>query len=323
MKVLLTGSGGFIGSHLCEELVKKGYDVKVILRYTSTGNIGNLFFVSNEVLKKVDIIFGDLQDIEIFYEETRDIDYVINLASLISIPYSFKFPRTTTLNNISIIINLLESLKSRKKPLIHISTSEVYGNVEYLPIDEKHPKSAKSPYAASKIFMDEFLKSYAKYHRIPFKILRPFNTFGPRQSPRALIPSIILQVIKNGHVRIGNLYPKRDFTYVRDIVNGLIQAVEIDRGFGEEINLCSGKSFSVEETILKIKEISGTEFNIIRDKERERPREVEIDELRGSYKKAKDLFGFSPSTNFEEGLMLTWDWFKKNKQRYFPEMQSE
>lgn len=323
MKVLITGSGGFIGSHLCEELVKRNYDVKVILRYSSTGNIGNLRFLPAEILKKIEIIFGNLEDPEVLNESIKDVDYVLNLASLISIPYSFKFPRTTILNNTLIIINLMESLKRKKIPLIHISTSEVYGEVKYIPIDENHPKSAKSPYAASKIFMDEFIKSYGNFYKIPFKILRPFNTFGPRQSPRALIPSIILQVLKNKKVKIGNLHPKRDFTYVKDIVEGIIKAIESKKGFGEEINLCSGKSFSVEEILSKIRKISDTDFEIIEDESRKRPREIEIDELLGSYKKAEQIFNFSPSLSFEEGLKLTFDWFKKNKDFYFPEIHSE
>lgn len=323
MKILLTGSGGFIGSHLCEELVKRNYNVKIILKYSSTGNIGNLRFVSSKILKKIDIIFGNLEDPEVLMESLNDADYVINLASLISIPYSFKFPRTTVLNNTLIIINLMEALKRKRIPLIHISTSEVYGVVKYIPIDEEHPKSAKSPYAASKIFMDEFVKTYAKFYKIPFKILRPFNTFGPRQSPRALIPSIILQILKNKRVNIGNLYPKRDFTYVKDIVEGIIRAIEKDKGFGEEINLCSGKSFSVEEILSKIKKISKIEFEIVEDEKRKRPKEIEIEELLGSYEKAKKIFDFSPSFSFEEGLKLTFEWFKKYKDFYFPEIHSE
>ncbi|MEO0233188.1 MAG: GDP-mannose 4,6-dehydratase [candidate division WOR-3 bacterium] len=317
MKILLTGSGGFIGSFLCEELFKRGYKLKIILRYTSTANLANLNFLEKEILEKIEIIFGDLQDPEVVSEAVKDVDYVINLASLISIPYSFVFPRSTVFNNISIIINLMENLKNKKIPLIHISTSEVYGKINYLPIDENHPKSAKSPYAASKIFMDEFVKSYGEYYKIPFKIVRPFNTFGPRQSQRALIPSIMLQVLKGKAVRIGNLYPKRDFTYVLDIVNGIINILESDKGFGEEIILCSGKSYSVTEVIEKIKEISKEDFKIIRDEKRERPKEVEIDNLTGTFEKAKKLFGFYPKISFEEGLKLTWEWFKENKDKYF------
>lgn len=318
MKILLTGSGGFIGSFLCEELFKRGYKLKIILRYTSTANLENLNFLEKEILEKIEIIFGDLQDPEVIYETIKDIDYVINLASLISIPYSFVFPRSVVLNNVSIIINLMEVLKNKKIPIIHISTSEVYGKVNYLPIDENHPKFAKSPYAASKIFMDEFVKSYGEYYKIPFKIVRPFNTFGPRQSQRALIPSIILQILNNKEVRIGNLYPKRDFTYVLDIVNGIIKIMESDKGFNEEIILCSGKSYSVMEVIEKIKEISKNDFKIVKDKKRERPKEIEIENLLGTFEKAEKLFGFSPKISFEEGLRLTWEWFKKNKDKYSP-----
>ncbi len=318
MKILLTGSGGFIGSFLCEELFKKGYELKIILRYTSTANLANLSFLKKEILEKIEIIFGDLQDPEVISEGIKDTDYVINLASCISIPYSFIFPRSTVLNNVSIIINLMETLKNKKIPLIHISTSEVYGKINYLPIDENHPKYAKSPYAASKIFMDEFVKSYGEYYNIPFKIVRLFNTFGPRQSQRALIPFIMLQILNNKEVKIGNLYPKRDFTYFLDIVNGIIKILESDKGFGEEIILCSGKSYSVMEVIEKIKEISKEEFKIIKDKKRERPEKIEIDNLVGTFEKAKRLFGFSPKVSFEEGLKLTWEWFKENKDRYFP-----
>lgn len=316
MKILLTGSGGFIGSFLCEELFKKGYKLKVILRYTSTANLENLNFLEKDILENLEIIFGDLQDPEVIYEGVKDVDYIINLASLISIPYSFVFPRSTVFNNVAIIINLMEILKNKKIPIIHISTSEVYGKINYLPIDENHPKCAKSPYAASKIFMDEFIKSYGEYYKIPFKIVRPFNTFGPRQSQRALIPSIILQVLNNKEVKIGNLYPKRDFTYVLDIVDGIIKAMESEKGFGEEIILCSGKSYSVMEVIEKIKEISKEDFKIIQDKRRERPKEIEIDNLVGTYEKANKIFGFCPKISFEEGLKLTWEWFKKNKDRY-------
>lgn len=318
MKILLTGSGGFIGSFLCEELFKRGYKLKIILKYTSTANLANLNFLEREILEKIEIIFGDLQDPQVISEAIKDIDYVINLASLISIPYSFVFPRTTIFNNVSIIINLMENLKNKKIPIIHISTSEVYGKVNYLPIDENHPKYAKSPYAASKIFMDEFVKSYGEYYKIPFKIVRPFNTFGPRQSQRALIPSIMLQILNNKEVKIGNLYPKRDFTYVLDIVNGIINIMESDKGFCEEIILCSGKSYSVMEVIEKIKKISNKEFKIIKDKKRERPKEIEIDNLTGTFEKAKKLFGFSPKISFEEGLKITWEWFKENKDKYLP-----
>lgn len=316
MKILLTGSGGFIGSFLCEELFKRGYKLKVILRYTSTANLANLNFLKKEILEKIEIIFGDLQDPEVISEAIKDADYVINLASLISIPYSFLFSRSTVFNNISIIINLMETLKNKKIPTIHISTSEVYGKINYIPIDEDHPKFAKSPYAASKIFMDEFVKSYGEYYKIPFKIVRPFNTFGPRQSQRALIPSIMLQILNHKEVKIGNLYPKRDFTYVLDIVNGIINIMESDKGFGEEIILCSGKSYSVMEVIEKIREISREDFKIIKDKKRERPREIEVDNLVGTFEKAKKMFGFCPKISFEEGLRLTWEWFKENKNRY-------
>jgi nucleoside-diphosphate-sugar epimerase len=323
MKVLILGGGGFIGSFLCEKLFERNYKIKVILRYTSSGNIGNLIFLDKKILKEIEIIFGDLQDYRVIYEGMKNVDYVINLASLISIPYSFVFPKSVVINNVEIILNLMEALRELKIPIIHISTSEVYGKINYLPIDENHPKTAKSPYAASKIFMDEFLKSFCEYHKIPFKIIRPFNTFGPRQSQRALIPSIILQILKNKEVKIGNLYPKRDFTYVVDIVDGIIKIFESDKGFSEEIILCSGKSYSVMEVIEKIKEISKLDFKIVKDEKRERPKEVEIDELLGTYEKAKKIFNFSPKFSFEEGLKLTWEWFKENKEKYLEEIPFE
>jgi len=320
MKVLILGGGGFIGSFLCEKLFERNYKIKVILRYTSSGNIGNLIFLDKKILKEIEIIFGDLQDFRVIYEGLKDADYVINLASLISIPYSFVFPKSVVINNVEIILNLAEGLREFKIPIIHISTSEVYGKINYLPIDENHPKSAKSPYAASKIFMDEFLKSFCEYYKIPFKIIRPFNTFGPRQSQRALIPSIILQILKNKEVKIGNLYPKRDFTYVLDIVDGIIKVFESDKGFFEEVILCSGKSYSVMEVIEKIKEVSKVDFKIVKDEKRERPKEVEIDELLGTYEKAKKIFNFSPKVPFEEGLKITWEWFKENREKYMEEI---
>ena len=301
MKIVLTGSEGFIGSHLAEKIVKQGHDLTCLVLYNSFNSWGWLDTIDKKIKRNINVITGDVRD-EYFVKQLikKNTDVVINLAALIGIPYSYRAPKSYFETNSIGLMNILNStINSNVKKVIHTSTSEVYGTPKYIPIDEKHLVSAQSPYAASKIAADQIALSYNKSFNCPVTILRPFNTFGPRQSLRAVIPTIITQVLSKKFIKLGSLYPTRDLTYVEDTTDAFLS------------------------TLNKKKDISGCKINIQKDRKRTRPKKSEVDRLYANNKKAKNILNWTPKysmkkKNFENALRKTIEWFsdKENIKHY-------
>ena len=275
-KFLVTGGAGFIGSHLVEKLVLDGYSVKTIVPYNINNSWGWIDSFSSEIKKNVEVVSGDICDQNFILDETKKIDIIFHLAALISIPYSYKSPKSYVSTNVSGTLNMLEAARENNVELfVQTSTSEVYGSSQFIPITEKHPLVAQSPYAATKIASDQLALSYYNSFELPVLILRPFNTFGPRQSLRAAIPTIITQLVSNKNkIKLGSLTPRRDFTYVSDTVDGFISAIGNKRCLGETINLGTGKDFSIGETVKNIENILKTKLEIVTDNKRIRPKKV-------------------------------------------------
>ena len=318
-KILVTGGAGFIGSHLVEKLVLEGYSVKTIVPYNINNSWGWIDSFSSEIKKNVEVVSGDICDQNFILDETKKIDIIFHLAALISIPYSYKSPQSYVSTNISGTLNMLEAARENNVELfVQTSTSEVYGSSQFTPITEKHPLVAQSPYAATKIASDQLALSYYNSFELPVLILRPFNTFGPRQSLRAAIPTIITQLVSNKNkIKLGSLKPRRDFTYVSDTVDGYISAIGNKRCLGETINLGTGKDFSIGETVKNIENILRTKAEIVTDSKRIRPKKSEVNRLISSNLKAKKLLNWSPkfkgSKGFKEGLKKTIEWFSKEE----------
>jgi dTDP-glucose 4,6-dehydratase len=320
MKVLVTGSDGFIGSHLVEELVMNGLEVKALSLYNSFHTRGWLDTLDKKIIDSIEIVSGDIRDPFLVESISKKQDAIIHLAALIAIPYSYRSPKSYLDTNINGAINILEAARKNniKKTLI-TSTSEVYGSAQKIPITEEHPLSAQSPYAATKIASDQLALSYYRSFNLPVSVIRPFNTFGPRQSLRAVIPSIILQIINNKKIEAGNLYPTRDFTYVKDICKAFILALKknID---GEVINLGSQFEISIQETIQEILKISGSKKKVLKNRERERLKTSEVNRLYSDSSKAKKLLGWQPEhkgkSGFIKNLKKTYEWFVENKNLY-------
>tara|TARA_B100000035_G_C21003892_1_gene556275 strand:+ start:215 stop:1216 length:1002 start_codon:yes stop_codon:yes gene_type:complete len=318
-KILVTGGAGFIGSHLVEKLVLQGYSVKTIVPYNINNSWGWIDSFSSEIRKNVEVVSGDICDQNFILDETKKIDIIFHLAALISIPYSYKSPQSYVSTNISGTLNMLEAARENNVELfVQTSTSEVYGSSQFIPITEKHPLVAQSPYAATKIASDQLALSYYNSFELPVLILRPFNTFGPRQSLRAAIPTIITQLVSNKNkIKLGSLKPRRDFTYVSDTVDGYISAIGNKRCLGETINLGTGKDFSIGETVKNIENILRTKAEIVTDSKRIRPKKSEVNRLISSNLKAKKLLNWSPkfkgSKGFKEGLKKTIEWFSKEE----------
>jgi NAD dependent epimerase/dehydratase len=317
MKILLTGSEGFIGSHLAEKLVKNGHELTCLVLYNSFNAWGWLDKIDNKIKQNIKIVTGDIRD-EFLVKSLikKNTDVVINLAALIGIPYSYRSPKSYFETNSMGILNILNSsINSNVKKIIHTSTSEVYGTPKYIPIDENHLVSAQSPYAASKIAADQIALSYNKSFNLPVTILRPFNTFGPRQSLRAIIPTIITQLIKNKALKLGSLYPTRDLTFVEDTADAFVSTLNKKKDIGEIINIGSGFEISVKDLVSKISKIMGVRIDIKKKKERIRPKRSEVDRLYANNKKAKKILNWTPKysnkNGFEKGLKKTIEWFSK------------
>jgi len=313
-RVLVTGAGGFIGSHLVEELVKRGAIVKAFIRYTSRGDIGLLKYVN--LIREPEIIYGDLRDKWAVFEAVKNVDIVFHLGAVISVAYSYVHPEEVIDVNTRGTLNILHAVKECKtENVVYVSTSEVFGNPRYVPIDEDHPKRAQSPYAASKIAADEIVRSFNLSYGLNIKTVRPFNTYGPRQSIRAVIPWIIYQALNQDVVYLGNIHTKRDFTYVTDTVKGILMMAE--RGpDGGELNLGTGISFSIKEIVEIVSEIMGKNLEIVEKDERKRPEDSDIVELISSNKKARELLDWEPQVDFKEGLKLTIEWMNLHKELY-------
>lgn len=318
MKVLITGADGFIGSHLTELLLEKGYEVRALSQYNSFNYWGWLEQIKEN--KKLEIISGDVRDPHYCKEITKGIDLIFHLAALIAIPYSYTAPDSYVDTNVKGTLNICQAAKENGNiRVIHTSTSEVYGTAQYVPIDEKHPKQPQSPYSASKIGADMMAMSFYNAFSLPVTIARPFNTYGPRQSARAIIPTIITQ-IANGikEIKLGDLTPTRDFNYVKDTCRGFLAIAESDNTIGQEINIASNFEISMRDTLELIKKIMNSDIQFITDEVRLRPEKSEVFRLWGDNTLIKKLTNYTPAFTIEEGLKQTCDWFSNsaNLQKY-------
>ena len=327
-KILVTGADGFIGSHLVEYLVREGYEVRALALYNSFNSWGWLDSCAPDVVGKFEVFSGDIRDPHGVRTAMRDCNVVLHLAALIGIPYSYHSPDTYVDTNIKGTLNVLQAGRDLAvDQIIHTSTSEVYGSAQYVPITELHPLEGQSPYSASKIGADQMALAFHRSFDTPVTIMRPFNTYGPRQSARAVIPTVITQLaVGDGPIRLGSVHPTRDFSYVNDTANGFISAIGIERTFGEVINLGSGFEVSIETTVQMIKEIMGVTTDVQTHEDRVRPPLSEVDRLWADTSKAKELLGWQPSygglDGFRRGLEETIAWFSEpeNRVRYKSEV---
>lgn len=317
-RILITGADGFIGSHLTEMLVKEGAKVKALSQYNSFNYWGWLEDV--DCIKDIEILNGDIRDSHYCKCITKDIDIVFHLAALIAIPYSYVAPSSYVDTNINGTLNVIQAcLENNVQRVIHTSTSEVYGTAQYVPIDEKHPLQPQSPYSASKIGADNMAMSFFNAFNLPLTIARPFNTYGPRQSARAVIPTIITQ-IANGikSIKLGDITPTRDFNYVEDTCRGFIQLAKCEKAIGEVVNIGSNFEISISDTLDLIKEIMKSDVEFISDEQRIRPEKSEVFRLWCDNSKIYSLTGFEPKHSIKDGLERTIEWFKnpKNLEKY-------
>ncbi len=315
-KILITGADGFIGSHLTELLVRNGHDVKAFVFYNSFGSLGWLDNSSKEIINNIEIFKGDIRDSNGVRNSVKGCDIIMHLAALIAIPYSYHSPETYIDTNIKGTLNILQAARDFEiQQTIHTSTSEVYGTAKFVPITELHPLNGQSPYSASKIGADQLAISFFSSFELPVTIIRPFNTYGPRQSARAVIPSIITQ-IANGKkiIELGSTFPTRDFSFIKDTIKGFEKSILCKESFGEVINLGSNFEISILDTFNLIKNLMNSEVQIKSDHQRIRPKSSEVERLYASNKKAKDILNWSPNygeaEGFRKGLIETIDWFK-------------
>jgi len=317
-KVLVTGADGFIGSHLVEMLVFNGYQVIALSQYNSFNNWGWLEDINCK--DKIKVITGDIRDPHFCKEIVKDVDIIFHLAALIAIPYSYIAPDSYLDTNAKGTLNILQAAKENGNTrVIHTSTSEVYGTAQYVPIDEKHSIQPQSPYSASKIAADALVMSFYNAFDLPVSIARPFNTYGPRQSARAVIPTIIIQ-IANGikEIKLGDTSPTRDFNYVEDTCQGLLAIAENNSTIGETINIGSNSEISIKDTLNLIKQLMGSDVNFVMENERMRPEKSEVFRLWCDNSKIKKLTDFSSKVNIEQGLKKTIEWFssQENLKKY-------
>ncbi len=317
-KILVTGADGFIGSHLVEELVKKGYQVRAFVYYNSFNNWGWLDTLPQDIIRNVEIFQGDIRDPNGVWEAMKDVDAVFHLAALIAIPFSYHSPDTYVDTNIKGTLNVLQAArKLQTKRVLVTSTSEVYGTAQYVPIDEKHPFQGQSPYSATKIGADRLAESFYRSFQLPVTIVRPFNTYGPRQSARAVIPTIITQLLAGKEqIRLGSLTPTRDFNYVKDTVNGFISIYEAEETIGEEINIATQKEISIGQLAEELIRQINPQARIICDEARLRPEKSEVNRLLGCNEKILRLTDWKPRYSLEEGLKETIDFLRNNLDKY-------
>jgi NAD dependent epimerase/dehydratase len=317
MRVLVTGADGFIGSHLTEALVRNGYEVRAFVYYNSFNSWGWLDHCADDVKGKFEVFAGDIRDPHGVKKAMNGCDAVIHLAALIAIPFSYHSPDSYVDTNIKGTLNVLQAARELNvSRVIHTSTSEVYGTAQYVPIDEKHPLQGQSPYSASKIGADQLAFSFYSSFNLPVVTLRPFNTYGPRQSARAVIPTIITQIANgNNQIKLGSVTPTRDFNFISDTVNGFISALTSKSGIGEVINLGSNFEISIQDIASLIGEIMNQEIKVIDSDERIRPENSEVNRLWADNSKAKELLSWKPEyaslNGLKKGLEETVNWFKK------------
>jgi NAD dependent epimerase/dehydratase len=310
-KILVTGADGFIGSHLVEQLLKNGYPVKAFVYYNSFNSYGWLDTIDKNVLKEIEIFSGDVRDPNGTRVAMEGCESVMHLAALIAIPYSYHSPDSYVDTNIKGTLNILQAAKQlNTKRVLVTSTSEVYGTAQYVPIDEKHPYQGQSPYSASKIGADRMAESFFRSFELPVTIVRPFNTFGPRQSARAVIPTIITQLLNNvTEIKLGDTSPTRDLLFVKDTVNGFIKILESYKTIGEEINIATQSEISVGDLAQKLIDLINPNAKILQDEQRVRPAKSEVFRLFGSNEKIKQLTDWAPQYTFDQALKETIEWF--------------
>jgi NAD dependent epimerase/dehydratase len=319
--VLVTGAGGFIGSHLVERLVELGARVRALIRYNSRNDWGLLELLPAGVKSEIEVVPGDLTDPHSTTRLVQGREIIFHLAALIGIPYSYIAPAHYVATNCGGTVNLLEAARQHGvERFIHTSTSETYGTAQYTPIDEAHPLRGQSPYAASKIGADKLAESYYLSFGVPVVIVRPFNTYGPRQSARAIIPTIVSQGLSGNVIRLGRLTPIRDLTFVTDTVEGFIEAAECPQAVGELFNIGSGKGITIGELAQKIIKLVGGDQEIIAEDERLRPDASEVMELICNYGKAQKVLGWEPGVSLEEGLGRTIDYIRDHLHLYKPQL---
>ena len=317
-KILVTGADGFIGSHLVEELVKQGHKVKAFAYYNSFNSWGWLDILEKDIMDNVEVFTGDIRDPNGVREAMTGMDEVFHLAALIAIPFSYHSPDAYVDTNIKGTLNVLQAAKLLGTQRVLVtSTSEVYGTAQYVPIDEKHPYQGQSPYSATKIGADRLAESFYRSFEMPITIVRPFNTYGPRQSARAVIPTIITQLLSGEEeIKLGSLTPTRDFNYVKDTANGFIEIAKSQKTIGEEINIATQDEISIGQLAEELIRQINPNAKIVCDEQRLRPEKSEVNRLLGSNEKIKQLTNWKPNFTFEQGLAETVEFLKNNLNRY-------
>ncbi|OOB76545.1 NAD-dependent dehydratase [Clostridium haemolyticum] len=318
-KVLVTGAEGFIGSHLTERLVELGADVTALVQYNSFNNWGWIDTFDKNIKDSIKVITGDVREYDNVKRMVSGQEVIMHLAALIAIPYSYLSPMAYVRTNVEGTTNILEACREEKniEKIVHTSTSETYGTALYVPIDEKHPMQGQSPYSASKIGADKMAESFYKSFNLPIATIRPFNTYGPRQSARAVIPTIISQILAGKReIKLGSLTPTRDFNYVKDTAEAFVKIAESDKTIGEAINAGSNYEISIGDTVKKIIKLIGHDVKVLCDEERIRPEKSEVNRLWADNTKIKNLTQWTPKYSIDEGLAETIDWIKNNMQ-YF------
>lgn len=316
-RVLVTGAGGFIGSHLTERLVREGADVKAFVRYNARADFGLLRQLPADIRAELDVTAGDLRDTHAIHKAVAGVDLVFHLGAIISIPYSYVHPLETAETNFSGTMNVLMACHAHGVGrLIHTSTSEVYGTAQYTPMDETHPLQGQSPYSASKIGADKMAESYYCAYNLPVVTVRPFNTYGPRQSSRAVIPTIITQALTQDCIHLGNLEARRDFTYAGDTVNGFLKAAAAPGVEGQVINLGTGEDVSIGELAKGIVEVIGRPVEIVTEAARQRPEKSEVMRLLSDNSLARQYLGWQPEVSLQEGLSRTIAWIREHLDFY-------
>ena len=317
-KILVTGAEGFIGSHLTELLVNEGYDVRAMVQYNSFNNWGWIDTFDKETKDKLDIFLGDVRDPNGVRTAMEGVDAVFHLAALIAIPYSYHSPDMYVDTNIKGTLNILQAARDLgTKRVLVTSTSEVYGTAQYVPIDEKHPYQGQSPYSATKIGADRLAESFYRSFNLPVTIVRPFNTYGPRQSARAVIPTIITQLLSGKEeIKLGSLTPTRDFNYVKDTARGFLEIYKSDKTIGEEINIATQREISIGDLANELIRQINPNAKIICDEQRVRPEKSEVNRLLGCNEKIKRLTSWTPQYTFEEGLTETIEFLRNNLDKY-------
>ena len=316
--VIVTGADGFIGSHLTEALLEAGYNVKAFVYYNSFNNWGWLDTLPKEKLSQIEIFTGDIRDPNGVRTAMKGVDMVFHLAALIAIPFSYHSPDSYVDTNIKGTLNVLQAARDLETSRVLVtSTSEVYGTAQYVPIDEKHPFQGQSPYSATKIGADRLAESFYRSFDMPISIVRPFNTYGPRQSARAVIPTIISQLLAGkAEIKLGSLTPTRDFNFVKDTANGFIEIAKSDKTIGEEINIATQQEISIGELAQEIIDQINPKAKIICEEQRLRPEKSEVNRLLGSNEKVKRLTNWRPQYTFEQGIQETIEWMKQNMDAY-------